>query len=506
MMTGRSFDHMLGGLKNAYPRINGLTGNETNPDTAGNAIKVQPNAKYHGQLDHDPDHHFPGVDLQIFGTLPGPGRVANMQGFIKSYATQGTSVAASHAIMSYFPPEKLPVLTRLATEYAVFNGWFSSIPGPTVCNLAFAHFGTSFGSVGMNLHIQDAIPSIYERMIQNGHTAKIYYYDQQSSTMETVNLFKNQPQIFGSYKQFIADCDGNTLPEYCFIEPCKNDHQGPGGGLILASDQHPDHDVREGERFIANTYNAIRTNPKIWESTALLITYDQHGGLYDHVAPPKCTPDGYIARPDQTGTGESFAFDRLGVRVPAILVSPRVQRATLVNDRIFEHASIPATVTELFLGKSDSRTIREKQAETFLDVLTDELRSDSDCWVFDLEDMPQVDSSDLGRKRKRARSSRQKQKQIEAPSSWSKEEREGPNETQAGPSTHVARDRWTTNDSLGHFPYAYAIYRFLIDANTCPPLAISIQAPWGGGKTSLMRMIQAQLDPDAMKLAERMQR
>ncbi len=235
MMENRSFDHMLGGLMKKYPKINGLTGNESNPDMNGTMVPVQPNAKFQGQLDHDPDHHFPGVDLQIFGgTPPGPGRVANMQGFIKSYATQGTGINASHAIMSYFPPERLPVLTRLATEYAVFNGWFSSIPGPTICNRAFAHYGTSFGNVDMNLfYIQDPIQSIYERMVQAGHTAKIYYYDQQSSTMEIVNLLKNQPRIFGSYSQFIGDCKGNTLPEYSFIEPCYNDHPGPGGGQIL---------------------------------------------------------------------------------------------------------------------------------------------------------------------------------------------------------------------------------------------------------------------------------
>ena len=76
-------------------------------------------------------------------------------------------------------------------------------------------------------------------------------------------------------------------------------------------------------------------------------------------------------------------------------------------------------------------------------------------------------------------------------------------EPQTGPSTHVARDRWTVNDSLRYFPYAYAIYRFLVDEQTKPPLAISIQAPWGGGKTSLMRMIQHQLDPDAVDSFER---
>ena len=392
MMENRSFDHMLGGLKKKNPKINGLNGDESNPDAKGVSIKVQSNAKFQGQLDHDPDHHFPGVDLQIFGGTQGPGRVANMQGFVKSYATQAKNAKNSQAIMSYFPPEKLPVLTLLATEYAVFNGWFSSIPGPTICNRAFAHYGTSFGNVDMNLfYIQDPVLSIYERMNKAGHTAKIYYYDQQSSTMEIVNLLRNQPQIFGSFGQFMGDCSSGKLPEYSFIEPSYNDHPGPGGGEVLASDQHPDHNVREGEQFIARVYNAIRTNQAIWETTVLLVVYDEHGGIYDHVVPPACTPDGYVAKADKTGTGEPFAFDRLGIRVPAILVSPYIPRGTVVpgtedpnNGIIFEHACIPGTVTDFFLKNYDQRTVREKKANNFLSPLTDNLRVDDDCAVFDV--------------------------------------------------------------------------------------------------------------------------
>jgi phospholipase C len=400
MMENRSFDHMLGGLSlvaengaKKYPKINGLTGNESNPDTAGNVIKVQPNAKFQSQLDPDPDHHFPGVDLQIFGgTPPGPGRVANMQGFVKDYFTQTNDVNRSHNIMYYFTPDKLPVLSTLATEFALFNGWFSSIPGPTICNRAFAHYGTSFGQVGMDIfYILDPIPSAYERMIQAGLTSKIYYYDQQSSTMEIVNLLKNQPQLFATYDQFVADCAKSALPDYSFIEPCYNDHPGPGGGEILASDQHPDHNVQEGEKFIASVYNAIRTNPELWESTALLIVYDEHGGIYDHVAPPACTPGGYTAKAADTGTGEDFNFDRLGIRVPAVLVSPFIPKGTVVpgtedaaNGRIFEHASIPATVTDFFLKGDVKRTDREKKAETFLDLLSGALRPDSDIPYFQL--------------------------------------------------------------------------------------------------------------------------
>jgi len=403
MMENRSFDHMLGGLslvmqngQRKYPKINGLTGNESNPDTKGTVVKVQPNAKFQSQLDPDPDHHFPGVDLQIFGGAPpGPGRVANMQGFVKDYFQQTNDLGRSHNIMYYFTPDKLPVLTTLATEFALFNGWFASIPGPTICNRAFAHYGTSFGQVGMDIFyiLDNSIASIYERMIQANpaHTAKIYYYDQQSSTMEIVNLLKNQPQIFATYSQFIADCNSNQLPEYSFIEPCYNDHAGPSGGEILASDQHPDHNVQEGERFIASIYMAIRTNPNLWNTTALLIVYDEHGGIYDHVVPPACTPDGFFAKPDATGTGETFNFDRLGVRVPAVLVSPYVPKGMVVpgpedpaNARIFEHACIPATVTNHFLNGDAKQTPREKQASTFLDLLSGPMRPDADIPFFKL--------------------------------------------------------------------------------------------------------------------------
>jgi phospholipase C len=368
MMENRSFDHMLGALKEQDGRIDGLTGNETNPDTNGNDAKVQPLAEFQGQLDPDPDHHFPAVDLQIYGD--GGTRVANMQGFVKSYFHQRGDVNHSRKILYYFTPDKLPVLTTLATEFAVFNGWFSSIPGPTICNRAFAHYGTSFGQVSMDIfYIKEPYKSIYERMLKAGRTAKLYYYDPASSTMEVVNLLQHEPQLFGTYRQFLEDCKRGTLPEYCFVEPNYSDHDSDSGEE-LANDQHPDHHVQAGELFIATVYNAIRQNPDLWKSTALLIVYDEHGGIYDHVPPPECTPDGYVASANDTGTGREFRFDRLGVRVPAILVSPWIPKGTVVSGRTFEHASIPATATNFFLKNYEQRSVREKAAETFLDLLT----------------------------------------------------------------------------------------------------------------------------------------
>jgi phospholipase C len=200
-----------------------------------------------------------------------------------------------------------------------------------------------------------------------------------------VNLLKEQPKLFGTYQQFLDDCRLNQLPQYCFVEPNYTDHPGEGGGELLASDQHPDHDVQEGELFIATVYNAIRNNPELWSSTALLIVYDEHGGIYDHVPPPACVPDGFIAQPKDTETSFPFLFDRLGVRVPAVLVSPWIPKATVVagpeaaKGRIFEHASIPNTVTNHFLGRYDNRSPREIASDTFLDLLSDRMRPDDDC-------------------------------------------------------------------------------------------------------------------------------
>jgi len=368
MMENRSFDHMLGSLKAVDPRIDGVTDQLSNPDTTGAPVKPQPLAEFQGQLDPDPDHHFPAVDLQIFGGDTSPNRVANMQGFVKSYFNQQRDVGHSQKIMYYFAQNQLPVLTTLALEFAVFNRWFASIPGPTICNRAFAHYGTSFGRVDMNpIYVNEPFKNIYDRLINAHpkHTAKLYYYDTTSSTMEVANLLQNQPELFGTYEQFLGDCSNGNLPDYAFIEPNYSDHDSDSGEEV-ANDQHPDHNIQAGELFIASVYNAIKQNPNLWQSTALLVVYDEHGGIYDHVVPPACTPDQFTASANDTGTGQPFAFDRLGVRVPAILISPWIPKGTVV-DRTFDHASIPATITKFFLGDYSPRSPRETSADVFIE-------------------------------------------------------------------------------------------------------------------------------------------
>jgi len=367
MMENRSFDHMLGSLE-------GIGGNDdagayTNPNVNNNKVVPQALADFQGQLNPDPDHHFPAVDLQIYGGATGEGRTETMDGFVASYYHQQENAQQAQKILYYFPKEKLPVLTTLATDFAVFNRWFASIPGPTICNRAFAHYGTSFGRVDMNpFDVIEPIKSIYTRLVTANpkHKAKVYYYDTSSSSMEVPNLLQNQPDQFGTYDQFLSDCDKNMLPDYSFVEPNYSDHDTDDGEEV-ANDQHPDHDVLAGEKLIAEVYTHIKGNPQTWSSTALLVVYDEHGGIFDHVPPPKCpNPDSFKSSQIDPGTGQAFQFDRLGVRVPAILVSPWVQKGTVVS-RTFDHASIPATVTKFFLGSYPHVSQREQDADVFIE-------------------------------------------------------------------------------------------------------------------------------------------
>ena len=381
MLENRSFDHMLGCLKKKHPNIDGLNGNESIPDSTGTMVSTQPLAEFRGQLLPDPHHDFASVDAQLFNGVRGTDRIPTMDGFIRIYQKQQQpDVPSSHRIMYTFSEDganNLPVLHTLATEFAVFNRWFASIPGPTLCNRAFAHYGSSFNNVGMSVFYNAAkFKSIYERLTAGGRTSKLFYFDANSSTLEVVNLLQNQQVMFGTFPDFLNACDTDTLPDYSFIEPNYKDHESPdGNGQMLATDQHPDNDVRAGESFIADVYNRIRNNPALWPKTALLVLYDEHGGIYDHVSPPTLDPSRvdkeFTAQPDATGTPEPFHFDRLGVRVPAILISPWVQKGSVIND-VFEHASIPATATEHLLPGFDNahRSVREATANTFLRYMT----------------------------------------------------------------------------------------------------------------------------------------
>ena len=364
MMENRSFDHLLGFMKRENPEIRGIVGGDfSNLTTAGVRVPVSEGAQFQGQLS-DPGHDYSDVFLQMYGKPVGaPVGEPDMSGFVQSYE-QLVGAGKGNDVMCCFTSDQLPVISALARSYAVCDQWFSSVPGPTLPNRAFAHFGTSFGRLDMSPEYFRAKQSIYQRLRQKTDTratGRIYYFDPASSTQGLTFLLNDQGSYFGGLGDFIDDCRRNKLPAYSFIEPNYSDHDA-----TLACDQHPDNNMLAGDAFIGQIYNAIRRNDAVWQSTLFLIVWDEHGGLYDHVAPPK------VNRPDHdVSTSPPFAFDRLGVRVPAVIVSPYVE-AGVVDHTVYEHASIPATVTAQFIGDPHvhSPSSREQWASTFLHLLT----------------------------------------------------------------------------------------------------------------------------------------
>jgi phospholipase C len=374
MMESRSFDHMLGFLKSTEQDIDGLTRNESNPDSLGHDVKVSDDAAFQGQLVPTPGSSFQDVTMQVFGVLARPDQTQIsaplMRGFIKSYSNRaGGNVKQSRVVMKAFAPKMLPVLTSLALNYAVADHWFSSVPGPTIPNYGFAHYATSFGAADMQLNasfeLNRRYPSVYERLISQGRTAKVYYYDQVSGPLGMALLMRDKPSLFAPYQQFLADCDKGSLPDYSFVEPNHVDHAGTAGREEISNDQHPDHSVQAGELFIASTYEALRRSP-LWANVILVIVYSNGGGLYDHIVPPAVDSDGF--RDSRTG----FGFDALGIRVPAVIVSPFIRSGT-VDHTVYDHTSLIATARKLFLGADWEKsflTRRDQNAKTFDHLLT----------------------------------------------------------------------------------------------------------------------------------------
>jgi phospholipase C len=387
MLENRSFDHMLGFLKRDNPAIDGLNGDEWNypagDDIAPN-VTVSPDAGDVGDLNPDPDHRFEHVTNQVSSTGD-PVANPDMKGFVRDYHTVCHDAAHAAKIMKCFTPDTLPILSTLAKEYAVCDRWFSSVPGSTIPNRLFVHGASSDGSLN-----QDAIaaPFALKTIFQsfNAHTPHDFAIYTSGASILMANLYLIGRQAkFRKYDQFVFDATHGNLPAYTFIEPTYDD-DGEGG---FANSQHPDFPVDRGEALIREVYYALTKSPD-WKNTLFLILYDEHGGIADHVPPPILTRDPSFNDPSldvppwippgaTSDSPDAFHFTRLGVRVPAVFVSPCIPRNTVLNDRNYEHASVVATVRKLFCPGSQPLTWREAQAPTFDDVLTltgDDIRED----------------------------------------------------------------------------------------------------------------------------------
>jgi len=379
MLENRSFDHMLGFLYadsgNVSPAgaaFEGLTGTESNPDTSGNPVTVykinptDPGAYF--MPGADPGEGYANTNSQLFGsgTAPVP-PVATNQGFVTNFDATiawdqraGRSVqpgTTASDIMGIFTPQALPVMSGLARGFAVCDHWYSSVPTETFPNRAFACAATSQG------HMNDGtasytVQSIFGLATAHNVSWKIYGDNAQPLTRKNFPDTTNAPDTnFGVFTGFQADAAAGTLPAYAFMEPS----WGSTG-----NSQHPNYDVALGEQLIHDVYYALRGGPG-WHQTLLIISYDEHGGLYDHVPPPSG------AVPPDDSPGEfGFDFTRFGVRVPALLISPLIAPGTVfrvpAGTMPLDHTSVLKTV-ETRWGMP-ALTRRDAAAPDVGDVLT----------------------------------------------------------------------------------------------------------------------------------------
>jgi len=313
----------------------------------------------------DPDHSKNAATDQIYGYGPDTQVPPPMTGFIKNYDNGAV-------IMECFPPELVPAQVTLANEFALFQRWYSSVPGPTEVNRLYLLSATSDGSAANDdARLAYGYPqrSVFENIDESIYNRTWGVYFEEAPTAFFLSYTRHDGNLhkFHVFEDFLTDAANGSLPSFSFLEP--RYFELPD---VPANDQHPDHDVGLGDQLFKKTYETLRSSP-LWNKTLFVITYDEWGGFFDHVPPPTdCpNPDGKNSH----DTDPPFDFNRLGIRVPTIVISPWIKKGTLVNEpdgTHYEHTSVISTIRNLLVPDQPFLTKRDAWATPF-DWLLDEL-------------------------------------------------------------------------------------------------------------------------------------
>ena len=388
MMENRSFDHVLGYLSlppgqggSGRADVDGLSGPDVNLnhyDGTAYPIHHLDRTRFTGEAE-DPDHSGESVDEQLADG--GQGFVANFARISQARAAQaGRPAPDPGLVMGYYNAGDLPVYDHLATEYCVADRWFSSIPGATWPNRLYSLTGQAAGSrddIPVPLY---SLPSFVRYLDQSGVSWKWYSFDPATlraadpayrfgrhdgfAYVDTRKLSIEEESVGELTEQgsLLDDAAAGALPSVAWIDPHFKDLHVLGPN---SNDDHPPSDVLAGQDLVLTVYHALSSAPT-WPRTLLVIVYDEHGGFYDHVPPPAAVDD-------------HRGFDRLGVRVPAILVSPLVSRgststALLGREFHFDHTSLIKTILTRFCrsgGQIPAMTARVAAAPHLGHLLSD---------------------------------------------------------------------------------------------------------------------------------------
>lgn len=332
MMENRSFDHMLGYLKleGSNPNVDGLDAAMSNSynDT------VYPVHPLSGtKFEHDPGHQGDAVAQQLSN---------HNGGFVANYASiHGEDEPA--LVMGYHNGSSVPVYDHLARNFCVCDRWFCSVPGATWPNRLYAATGKSPSKDNEGVPIYD-LPSFVRHL--DAANVSWGWYAHDMATLRLIdgkyrvghgsNFFWFDRRTWLNPITFLDHAASGDLPAVSWIDPNFVDYSVTGPRE--SNDDHPPSDVMAGQDLVLKLYNAVVNSPA-WKKTLLLIVYDEHGGFYDHVEPEDAADD-------------NPQFQKFGVRVPAIVVSPWVERGK-VSHKVFDHTSIIKTILLRFCRRPD---------------------------------------------------------------------------------------------------------------------------------------------------------
>ncbi|KAJ5273623.1 hypothetical protein N7478_008748 [Penicillium angulare] len=398
-MENRSFDNLLGGqtlkgLEN--PINNGPFCNPYNVTDDGQGI-VCSQAKDMDSILDDPDHTVTGNNIEFYGTftpdndaISSGELTASQKGFVSEQLRMydGTDVnrtKLAQEVINYYTEDQLPVLTSLVQNYITFNHWHSDLPGPTAPNRAYVLSGTSAGH-GTNDDAFDSDKhgltqrSIFQQLSETNRTWKNYITDPAEQMADALffdwTYTSDNQGLAAPLPDFYTDAASGHLPDFSFIEPsCCG---------VGTNSMHPTGLVSDGEGLIRDVYNALRASPA-WNETLLLLTFDETGGFHDHVPPPLAPRPDDLTYTEKAPNGENytFSFDRLGGRVPTLLISPWVgkglveQKGTNSDGETVSYSASSLLRTLGYLWEFDPFTPRVSGAASFDHLIQRTKRTDT---------------------------------------------------------------------------------------------------------------------------------
>ncbi|MEZ4448561.1 MAG: alkaline phosphatase family protein [Nannocystaceae bacterium] len=320
MMENRSFDHYFGARKLVEGEASdGLTGDEWNPDFDNNQVGVFKMDEFEPA---DPPHNWDPCHLSF--------NLGDNNGFVLE--NEKVNPATKEQVMGYHVREQIPALYQMADNFVLCDKWHASVMGPTWPNRFYLNCSSSNGQ--KTNFPEPFLKTIWHRLVDADVSSRIYFTD----VPWVAGAFPLVPTVWSRFadgfngfniqnltnpytlEKFFDDAAAGQLPAVTFVDPG-----------FSSNDDHPDHNIQLGQVFLGSIYKAMAMSPH-WDRCLLVITYDEHGGFFDHVAPEK-TID------------ERAEFQQLGFRVPTLVMGGTVRRGC-VNSTPFEHASVLTTIAK----------------------------------------------------------------------------------------------------------------------------------------------------------------